>query len=123
LLENLQQSLIELTPKTASQRAEAAIASETAAALAKTTWLQAAEESQHVPHPFVLIMIAWLSLLFVSFGLFAPRNALVVIALLVGALSIAGAVVLVVDMDSPFEGIIVVSADPMQDAFAKMNAP
>jgi hypothetical protein len=123
LLENLQQSLIELTPKTASQRAEAATASETAAALAKTTWLQAAEESQHVPHPFVLIMIAWLSLLFVSFGLFAPRNALVVIALLVGALSIAGAVVLVVDMDSPFEGIIVVSADPMQDAFAKMNAP
>jgi hypothetical protein len=68
-------------------------------------------------------MIVWLSVLFVSFGLFAPRNTLVVIALLVGALSIAGAVVLVVDMDSPFEGMIVVSADPMQAALAKMNAP
>jgi hypothetical protein len=123
LLESLQQSLTELAPKTASQRAEAATASETAAALAKTTWLQAAEESQHVPQPFVLVMIVWLFVLFVSFGLFAPRNALVVIALLVGALSLAGAVVLVVDMDSPFEGVIVVSADPMQEAFAKMNAP
>jgi hypothetical protein len=48
---------------------------------------------------------------------------LVVIALLVGALSIAGAVLLIVDMDSPFEGMIVVSADPMQEALAKMNAP
>ena len=46
-----------------------------------------------------------------------------VIALLVGGLSIAGAVVLIVDMNSPFEGMIVVSADPMQAAFAKINAP
>jgi hypothetical protein len=123
LLESLQRSLTELAPKTASQRSEAATASETAAALAKTTWLQAAEESEHVPHPFVLIMIVWLFVLFVSFGLFAPRNMLVVIALLVGALSIAGAVVLIVDMDSPFEGMITVAADPMQEAVAKMNAP
>lgn len=112
-----------LAPLTGSQRSEAATASQTAADLAKTTWLQAAEESQHVPHPFVLIMIVWLFVLFVSFGLFAPRNMLVVIALLVGALSIAGAVVLIVDMDSPFEGMIVVSADPMQEALAKINAP
>jgi hypothetical protein len=123
LLESLQQSLTELAPKTASQRAEAATASETAAALVKTTWLQAAEESEHVQDPFVQVMIVWLFVLFLSFGLFAPRNILVVIALLIGALSIAGAVVLIVDMDSPFEGVIVVSADPMQEAFAKMNAP
>jgi hypothetical protein len=77
LLESLEQSLTELAPKTASERSEAATASETAAALAKTTWLQAAEESEHVPHPFVLIMIVWLFVLFVSFGLFAPRNMLV----------------------------------------------
>jgi len=122
-LEGLQQSLTELAPQTGSQRSETATATQTAADLAKTTWIQAAEESEHVPQPFVLIMIVWLFVLFVSFGLFAPRNMLVVIALLVGALSIAGAVVLVVDMDSPFEGMIVVSADPMQEALSKMNAP
>jgi hypothetical protein len=122
LLESLQQSLTGLAPHTEPQRAEATRASQTAADLVKTTWIQAAEESQHVPHPFVLIMIVWLFVLFVSFGLFAPRNTLVVIALLVAALSIAGAVVLIVDMDSPFEGMIVVSADPMQEALAKMNA-
>jgi hypothetical protein len=70
-----------------------------------------------------LILIAWLFVLFVSFGLFAPRNALVIVALMVCALSIAGAVALIVDMDSPFDGIILVSAQPMQEALAKMSAP
>jgi hypothetical protein len=43
LLESLQQSLIGLAPQTASQRSEAATASQTAADLVKTTWIQAAE--------------------------------------------------------------------------------
>jgi hypothetical protein len=68
-------------------------------------------------------MIVSLFVLFVSFGLFAPRNTLVVLALLVGTASIAGAVDLIVDVDLPFEGMIVVSADPMQEALAQMNAP
>jgi uncharacterized membrane protein len=123
LLESLQQSLTGFAPQTESQRSEATRASQTAADLAKATWIQAAQKSDHVQHPFVLVMIVWLFVLFVSFGLFAPRNTLVVIALLVGALSIAGAVDLIVDMDSPFEGMIVVSADPMHEALAQMNVP
>jgi hypothetical protein len=123
LLESLQQSLTGLAPQTALQRSEATRASQTVADLVKTTWIQAAQKSEHVQHPFVFIMVVWLFVLFVSFGLFAPRNMLVGIALMVGALAIAGAVVLIVDMDLPFEGMITVSAEPMQDALAKMNAP
>jgi hypothetical protein len=123
LLESLQESLAGLAPQTESQRSEATRASQTAADLLITTWIQAAQKSEHVQHPFVLVMIVWLFVLFVSFGLFAPRNTLVALALLVGARSIAGAVDLIVDMDLPFEGMIVVSADAMQEALAKMNAP
>jgi hypothetical protein len=47
----------------------------------------------------------------------------VVVALLVGALAISGAVVLIVDMDSPYEGLIVVSPDPMKQALAQIGAP
>jgi hypothetical protein len=61
--------------------------------------------------------------LFMSYGLFAPRNGLVVTALLIGALAIAGAVVLIVDMDSPYEGILVISPQPMQEALAQMTGP
>ena len=84
LLESLQQSLTGWTPKTEAQRSEATRASQIAADLAKTTWLQAAQESDHVQHPFVVIMVLWVFVLFVSFGLFAPRNALVVLSLAIG---------------------------------------
>jgi hypothetical protein len=123
LLETVQQKLRGLVPQSEAQRSIVTDALQTAIQLTKTTWLQTAQESDHVPQPFVLILIAWLSVLFISFGLFAPRNPLVVVALLVCALSIAGAVTLIVDMDSPFEGIIVVSAQPMQEALAQMSAP
>ena len=78
-----------------------------------------AQEAEHVQHPYILILILWLFVLFVSFGLFAPRNGMVVAALFVGALAIAGAVLVIVDMDSPYEGILVVSPQPMQQALAQ----
>jgi len=123
LLESLQQSLSGLTPKSEAQRSEATTASGAVADLEKATWLEAAQASAHVQHPFVVILIIWLFVLFVSFGLFAPRNGLVIAALLVGALAIAGAVLLIVDMDSPYEGILVVSPQPMQQALAQMSNP
>ena len=123
LLESLQQSLSGLKPNTEVQRSEATAASEAATDLEKATWLQAAQESAHVQHPFVIILILWLFVLFVSFGLFAPRNAVVVAALLVGALAISGAVLLIVDMDSPYEGVLVVSPQPMQQALAQISSP
>jgi hypothetical protein len=111
LLESLQQSIRGLKPQSEAQRSALADASSIAAELNKTTWLERAEEMDHVQHPFVFILLGWFSILFFSIGLFAPRNKLVIAALLVGALSIAGAVVMIADLDSPFEGLLVVSAD------------
>jgi hypothetical protein len=123
LLEGLQQKLRGLAPQSDAQRAGAASALQIVGNLEKTSWLETAQASDHVRQPFVLILIAWLFVLFISFGLFAPRNALVILALLVGALAISGAIALIVDIDSPYEGIINVSPQPMQEALAKMSTP
>jgi hypothetical protein len=123
LLESVQRKLRGLAPQTEAQRSALTNAKETAAELTKTSWLQTAQESGHIPHPFILILILWLCILFTSFGLFAPRNALAITALLVCALSLAGAIVLIVDMDSPFEGFIAISARPMQEALARISVP
>ena len=123
LLENVQRKLRALSPQTDAQRSTLASALAIANELSKTTWLQKAEEPSHVPHPFILILVVWLFLLFVSFGFFAPFNALAVTALLVCAASLAGAITLVVDMDRPFEGFISISSQPMEDALALINAP
>lgn len=122
IIESIQQRLRELTPKTDAQRASAASASQTALDLAKAGWLETAQQANHAPQPFILLLIAWLFVLFLSFGLYAPHNGLVVAALFVCALSIACAIAMVVDLDYPFEGVIVVSPQSMQKALATIHA-
>jgi hypothetical protein len=74
-----------------------------------------------VPVPFLIMLVFWLTVIFASFGLFAPANATVVSVLLVCALSVAGAVFLVLEMDSPFQGVMRVSGDPLRFAVSRLN--
>jgi hypothetical protein len=63
----------------------------------------------------------WLTITFTSFGLFAPRNAMVVAVLFVCALSVASALFLVLEMDGPFDGVLKVSPEPLRSAYARLN--
>lgn len=123
LLESLQQKSISVVPELEYQRSIAKGASEILGELVRARWLQTAQELDHVPKPFLWVLIAWLSLLFVGLGLFAPRNALAYAALLLCALSLSGAIALIVDMDSPFAGLIMVSPEPMQAALSQISSP
>ena len=51
------------------------------------------------PWPFLVVLMFWLAVIFASFGLFAPRNTIVVAALFVAALSVAG-----LDLSHPRDG-------------------
>jgi hypothetical protein len=74
-----------------------------------------------VPLPFLVILLFWLTITFASFGLFAPGNATVVSVLLVCALSVAGAVFLVLELDGPFQGLIKVSGEPLRFAVSRLG--
>jgi len=63
-------------------------------------------------------VVFWLSMLFVSFGLFAPRNAIAVLTLLISALSVAGALFLILELDHPFSGLIQISSAPLRNALS-----
>jgi hypothetical protein len=123
LIDEVQQKLRALHPQSDEQRATLGGALQIAADFTRSTWLQKAQETDHVPQPFVLILMAWLFLLFVGIGLFAPRNAVTVTALLVTAFSIASAIALIDDLDAPYLGFIIVSPQPMQRALAEISAP
>jgi hypothetical protein len=71
--------------------------------------------------PFLVILLFWLTTIFVSFGLFAPRNATVLTILFVCAMSVGGAVFLILEMDAPFDGLLKVSANPLHYAYAHLN--
>jgi hypothetical protein len=70
---------------------------------------------------FLVILSFWLVVLFASFGLFAPRNATVVATLLISALSVAGAIFLILELDQPFEGLIQISSTPLRSAFVHLG--
>ena len=56
-----------------------------------------------------------------SFGLFSPPNETVVAVLFVCALSVAGAVFLIVDLDQPYDGLVQVSSAPLRNALAHLG--
>ena len=68
--------------------------------------------------PLLVILICWLSVLFVSFGLFAPRNPTVISVLFVCACSMSAAVFLILELNRPLDGFINVSRAPLRNALA-----
>jgi hypothetical protein len=119
--ESLIERIRDLKPHTRSQETLQPRALELAESLLKVRWLVAAEGTRTIPLPFLVILLLWLTLTFTSFGLFSPNNATVIAVLFVCALSIAGALFLVLEMDSPFQGWLKVSAEPMRFALSHLN--
>ena len=74
-----------------------------------------------MPSLFLIVVISWLTVLFGSFGLFAPRNGTVFAALLICILSVSASIFLILEMDNPFGGIMKVSSDPLRYAVAHMG--
>jgi hypothetical protein len=61
-----------------------------------------------VSKPLLAIMIFWLTVTFAIWGLLAARNVTLIATLLNAALSASGAIFLILEMYSPFQGLILV---------------
>jgi len=71
--------------------------------------------------PLLVVLVFWLAALFASFGLFAPRNANVVAVLGVSAQSVSGAILLILEMNQPFQGLVKVSSAPLHYTLAHLG--
>jgi len=119
--EGLGDAIRALKPRDDSQRALQSRALDLTEALLQARWLVLGATVKSVPVPFLVMLVFWLTVTFGSFGLFAPRNATVLMVLFFCALSVGGAVFLVLEMDGPFDGLLKVSADPFRYAYAHLN--
>jgi hypothetical protein len=119
--EGLYERLQGLSPKTDSQRFLQSAALKTGVDIAQARWLLAAQKSSAIPVPFLVVMVFWLALLFASFSLFARPNATIVAVLLFCALSVAGAIFLILELDHPFDGLIQLSSDPLRRALEQLG--
>jgi hypothetical protein len=74
-----------------------------------------------MPVPLLVIVISWQALIFVSMGLFAPPNPTIHVTFVLGALIISAAVFIILEMYSPFRGILTISSAPITDALRQMQ--
>ncbi len=80
-----------------------------------------AEAESSIPTLLLAVLIFWIAIIFLSFALFAPRNATVLVTLLICALSVSGSVFVMLELNSPFNGAIKISSAPMRDALARLG--
>jgi hypothetical protein len=120
-IEPVQVELRSLTPKNEPQRMLQARALEVSGQLAEAHWILVEANAEGLPAAFLVILVFWLAWLFATFGLQAPANPTVICVMLVCALSVAGAVFLVVDMAHPYIGVVHVSDAPLRSALAHIG--
>jgi hypothetical protein len=106
----------QLSPQNDSQRMLKSQAISTLVNLGQARWLLFEQSGSSISMPLVVVMVFWLSVLFASFGLFAPRNTTVTVSLLLAAISVSGAIFLILELDRPFEGLIQISNLPLRSA-------
>jgi hypothetical protein len=120
-VEGLVDSIRSLGPGNELQSALKTRAVELAEDSLQLRWLAMASAETDVPAAFLVIVIFWLTVIFASFGLYAPRNPAATTALIVSSFSVASALFLVLELGSPFSGAISVSDQPLLRAFALMD--
>ncbi len=119
--EMLADKIQELSPNNDAQRAMQSQAMNIVMALGQTRWLLYEQRLSSVSIPVLVVLTFWITALFVSFGLFAPFNTTTIASLCVSALSVSGAIFLILEMYTPYAGLIQISSAPLRAALLQLG--
>ncbi len=89
--------------------------------LIQTRWRLIEESVSSISTPFLIVLVFWLAVVFAAFGLNAPRNLLSYTIIALAAFSIASAIFVILELDTPFQGIFMVSSAPLRHALAHLS--
>jgi len=110
-----------LSPKDEAGRLLKSQAMSMATNLGQTRWLMYEQSLAAVSMPLIVIVVFWLTVLFLGWGLLAHPNTTLVVTMLVSALSVSGAIFLILGMYSPYRGLIHISDAPLRAALAHLG--
>ncbi|HET7008898.1 MAG TPA: hypothetical protein VFK65_25595 [Candidatus Binatia bacterium] len=119
--EELYKAIQKLSPRDDVQSSLKNQAVGVASDLGQLRWLLFEQSGSAIATPFLIVVISWLAIIFLSWGLFAPANVVAISSLLLAALSVSGAIFLILELDQPFEGLIHISSAPMRSALAHLG--
>lgn len=110
-----------LHPSTDEQKQALAAAMSASDALGQARMQMSFALTAPVSYPLVLTVVGWVVCLFCGFGLTARATLTSVIALAVGSIAIASAVLLILDLSNPYSGLFRASPAPLEQALAVMG--
>lgn len=113
--------ILHLTPQNDAQRWLQTQTLRVGRDIMETRWLLLGSLGSSIPVHFLVVVVFWLMIIFGSFGLLAPRNAIVVAILFLCAMSVGGSIFLILEMDQPFEGMIKISSGPLRYTVAHLG--
>src|SRR5262249_9270216 len=114
LLQQPEDSILGLKPASARDKWWVDQATTLAGKIGDTTWLLTQKA-------FVVLLVFWLTLLFASFGLFAPRNLISAVTLALCAVAVAGAIGMILELEQGFGRMVHISAQPMHQAVERLQ--
>ncbi len=115
------QQLQNLAPKTDAARFVHGRAMQLTESILQTRLLMSEQVGGSIPWPFLTVLVLWICMLFLGFGLFVRFNVTVTIALLVGALSVSAAIFLILELSEPYRGLMQISDAPLRHALTQLE--
>jgi len=119
--ERLQAELRQLAPENDMQRALKVAALELSGEIAQTRLLVITQSGGSIPSVFLVVLILWLAIMFIGFGVITSKNSTVIVTLFLCALSLAGAVLMIEELNRPLEGFMSVSGAPLRYALGQLR--
>lgn len=119
--EGLFAAIESLTPKNDLQTALKSQALSISLELGQLRWLEYVQANSSVSKPMLCILVFWIAVLFASFGMFSPVNSTAFAALLLAAVSVTGAVFLILELSLPFTGLLQIPKTAFLDAISHLG--
>ena len=114
-------AILELAPQNDGQRFLKTQALQLVTTVVQSRFLIYEQSDTSIPLPFLAVLAFWLTIIFASFSLFSDLNPTSITALCVFAVSAAGAIFLIMEMDQPFSGLMQISSAPLRSALAPLG--
>ena len=113
--------LDQLKPETDIERSIFSQCQQLTIDLMMVRWLGVEQSKNSLPNTFFFVLVAWLAMLFLGIGLFAPFNRTVLLTLFLCNMTVSSAIFLINELDRPLDGYIQISRAPMQGALDYLN--
>jgi hypothetical protein len=113
--------VVSLDPQTPAQKKAAEAVSTQFGQIEETRLMMSMQLTNPFSRPLLIVVVAWSLFLFCGFGLISQINTTTLTALAFGALSVASAILLILELSQPYAGLIRISPAALEQTIEAID--